>query len=76
MTEGSTQEASVMKESNGGEKANLQTSIIVRNQPTSASTDYSSNDEFYEHIKQEDKIWDLCLTLTDNPYDQTSAHTH
>ena len=48
---------------------------IVRIQPAFASTDYSSNDASFEHIKQEDKIWDLCLTLTVNPYDQTSTQT-
>ena len=73
--EGSTQEASAMKDSDGRKEANLQTSIIVRNQLTSASTDYSSNDESYGHMKQEDKIWALCLTLTYNSYDQTSVET-
>ena len=73
--DGSTQEASVMKESDGGKEVNLNMFIIVRNQSTSVSTDYSSNDESSEHMKQEDKIWDLCLNLAKNLYDQTSAQT-
>ena len=39
-TEESIQEASVMKESNGGKEVNLQTSIIVRNQPASTNNPY------------------------------------
>ena len=48
---GSTQEASVMKESDGGKEVNLKTSVILRDQPACASSDYSSNDESSEHIK-------------------------
>ena len=58
-----------------GNRFYVNESIILRNQPASSSTDYSPNDESSEHLKQEDKIWDLCLTITENPYDQNSEQT-
>ena len=44
--------------------------MIVRDQPATTNSDHS-----FEHMRQEDKMWELCLTLKNNPYDPDSAQT-
>lgn len=66
--EGSIQEASVMKESDAGKEADLQKAMVIRDQPV-----VFNSDQPFGHVKQEDQVWGLCLTLADKPDDQTSA---